>query len=232
MNKIEVDEHIERDLPMASSFLMPIIHKFDKNLRKMPKATMAKTVSWMCKKSLQEYIITKFARLGVRGENILATVSHGNNRWYYSFCADITDTMDIFSHHFFKRYAERMHKPFLMPVIIGQYFAHNSNLVKVYENPENGDAVYASREGLSLCRWDRERGMTKHCTFVSRDLLKPTQLEAFKTVFCKIEEAEHDFAGIQGFEESFMAIRRWASTCDIYTAAATEIYKQYFESEG
>ena len=66
----------------------------------------------------------------------------------------------------------------------------NRNVVKIYESEDGKQLAYASRNGITLCRHDRERGVTKHCTYVSRDMLGETQEAALETILGDIDEID------------------------------------------
>lgn len=87
----------------------------------------------------------------------------------------------IISTHFLKRYAERTKRPFIFPSIVGDYLGNECSSALVYEDKEKGNLVYASKSGLSLST--RRGGIVNFCTFVSMDLLKESQLNAWKEVY-------------------------------------------------
>jgi len=236
MNKVEINQQMWK-VAEESSVVKACTQKFFKSCRKLPKGRVVITRKFFHKDTNQSYILCMSQYEGVQGCILLAEVDHGKQKWYYVISEDLTDTTDAYSAHFFKRYAEREGIPFVMPNIITRFFMENRNVVKIYESEKDRQIAYASRNGVTLCRWDRERGVTKHCTYVSRDMLGDNQEEALQTIQGDIDQIE----GIQrNFTPNYKATgkdvvrhmhenRAWADSTDKSSEIACAIYKQFFE---
>lgn len=220
-----------------STVVSACVHKFGKECRRLPKGRITMTRKFFHKASNQTYILCQSQYNGVAGAIMVAEVDHGKQKWYYVISEDLTDSTDAYSAHFFKRFAEREGLSHVMPNIITLFFMKNRNVVKIYESEDCSQCAYASRNGITLCRYDKERGVTKHCTYVSRDMLGDKQKEALKVILDdldKIEDVQRGFTPsykqtIKDVERNIEQNRAWAKSTDKSSHVACEIYKQYFE---
>lgn len=236
MNKLEINQQMWA-VAEESSVVNACTQKFFKSCRKLPKGRVVMTRKFFHKETNQTYILCMSQYEGVQGCILVAEVDHGKQKWYYVINDDPADTTDAYSSHFFKRYAEREGIPFVMPNIITRFFMENRNIVKIYESEENRQIAYASRNGITLCRWDRDRGVSKHCTYVSRDMLGDNQEKALQTILGDIDRIEN----IQrNFTPNYKCTDKdvlrhmhenhaWANSMDDSYYIACEIYKQFFE---
>lgn len=236
MNKLEINQQMWA-VAEESSVVNACTQKFSKSCRKLPKGRVVMTRKFFHKETNQTYILCMSQYEGVQGCILVAEVDHGKQKWYYVINDDPADTTDAYSSHFFKRYAEREGIPFVMPNIITRFFMENRNIVKIYESEENRQIAYASRNGITLCRWDRDRGVSKHCTYVSRDMLGDNQEKALQTILGDIDRIEN----IQrNFTPNYKCTDKdvlrhmhenhaWANSMDESYHIACEIYRQFFE---
>lgn len=238
MNKVEINKRLW-EVATEYPLVLTMMQKFRKECRKLPRGRVIMSRKFFHKEHNQTYILCLAQDKGIAGTLLLAEVDHGKQKWYYVISEDMTDTTDAYSAHFFKRYAEREGKPFVIPNIINHYFMENRDVVKVYESKDETETVYASRNGIMLGRNDHERGITKHCTYVSRDMLQPTQEEALEAILCdidNIEDMRKDNAPIYKMKnkdciEQIKQNRSWANSTDKASEIACAIYKQYFEDD-
>lgn len=189
MNKVEINKEMWR-IVRESALVKECTLKFMKACRKLPRGRVTLSKRFFYKETNQTYNMCYFQDKGAAGTLLLAEVDHGKQMWYYLASEDLTDTTNIYSAHFFKRFAERTGRVYSMPETATQYFMDNQNLVLIYESEDEMQSAYASRAGIMLCRWDKERGLSKFCTYVSRDMLKPTQEQALTAILGDIERRE------------------------------------------
>lgn len=153
-----------------------------------------------------------------------------DSRTYYVRQNNPYDTeICAYSSHFFNRYAERKNHARLYPLIIGRYFQNNQIECCIYRSDDKKNSVFATREGISLCR-SLSNGICLYRTFVSYDMLKSTQKEAYdvlKPYINKIEELYTTML-VKGVESdmcesiSNMATKSLQDKCN-------DIYKQFYE---
>lgn len=236
MNKVEIQKQMWT-VNNESALVVACVHKFGKECRKLPKGRVVMTRRFFHKETNQAYIICMAQSNGIAGSVMVAEVDHGKQKWYYVISEDLTDTTDAYSAHFFKRYAEREGVPYVMPNIINRFFMENRNVVKIYESEDGMQLAYASRNGITLCRFDKDRGVTKHCTYVSRDMLGETQEQALEVILGDIDAIDEIQRGFKPVHKTTMtdvskhwqANRDWANSLDESSQIACEIYRQYFE---
>ncbi|MGN1254609.1 MAG: hypothetical protein ACI4T9_08495 [Prevotella sp.] len=238
MNKFEINAQMWKvadESPVVNS----CVAKFKKECRHLPKGRVVMTRRFYDKASHQAYILCLAQDKGVACPLMLAEVDHGKQKWYYVLSEDPYDTTSAFSAHFFKRYSERSGKPYNMPSLINYYMMENRDVVKIYESEDGIEYAYASRTGIQLCRLDKERGISKFCTYVSLDMLGDTQKLALEAILGDIEEIENirgNYKPIykQTDQDVYDGIKsniEWANATDYASQIACEIYKQYYEDE-
>jgi hypothetical protein len=238
MNNLEINRHLW-EVFTQYPLVLATMQKFRKECRKLPRGRVVMSRKFFHKEHNQTYILCLSQDKGFAGTLLLAEVDHGKQKWYYVISEDLTDSTDAYSAHFFKRYAERTGKPFVIPNIITQFFKDNRDVVKIYESIDKKECVYASRNGILLGRNDIERGITKHCTYVDRDMLQPTQEEALQAILCDIdtiEEMRKDNVPFYKMKDKDCAKqyeqnRSWANSTAEASGIACAIYKQYFEED-
>lgn len=236
MNKIEINRQMWK-VSEESSVIKVCAQKFNKSCRKLPKGRVVLTRSFFHRETNQTYILCMSQDKGVAGSMLLAEVDQGRQKWYYAMSEDLSDTTDAYSAHFFKRFAEREGIPYVMPNVITRFFMENRNVVKIYESPDEQELAYASRNGITLSRWDKERGITKHCTYVSRDMLGNYQEEALAAILGDIDEIDdiqRNFTpGYKLTEKDVIRHmqenRAWTDSVDKSSEIACQIYRQYYE---
>lgn len=236
MNKVEINNQMWV-VANESALVAACVHKFGKECRKLPKGRVVMTRKFFHKETNQAYILCMSQYNGVAGSIMVAEVDHGKQKWYYVISENLNDTTDTYSTHFFKRYAEREGIPYVMPNIVTRFFMENRNVVKIYESEDEMQSAYASRNGITLCRWEKERGITKHCTYVSRDMLGEKQEEALQAILGDIDEIDdiqRNFTPtykttLKDIERHQTLNRSWSDSTDTSSQIACEIYKQYFE---
>lgn len=92
--------------------------------------------------------------------------------------------IDAYTDHFIRRYAERLHLPMRdLPSIHGHYLLHNSCELGIYcdDKDHPRDVAFMVPDGLELGRVFNSHWIIRR-TFVTLDLLKPEQREAFRTI--------------------------------------------------
>lgn len=227
MNKFDIDKRITE---ARIKYEARLNHRIDdiknmrrKNLQKKPY--LAEEI--YDKVNKQKYIVVAGTVTGIPFATLRAVVDHGSKVWIYEPLTNAFDTMDARSMHFYKRYAERTNKPMLFPQIIAKFELTNTHRFRIYLNKDNGDSVYATREGIELCRLERERGITKFCTFVSYNMLKDSQKKAWEMVQCKLDEADRIIDGDDTMLMKILKMQRWTNSSPDLTEEATEVYLKY-----
>lgn len=152
-------------------------------------------------------------------------------REYYDLNRSINSVTMAYSIHFLRRYAERsLGNPDMeLSEIIREYSFNERARVKVYNKGK--EYVYASPHGIILGVYDFERNIMHAKTFVTKDMLKPTQRVAWEKVgniACTISSAMKSGRKI---EEVFLTIAEQnAKSKDAYELAS-DIYNEYFEDK-
>lgn len=211
--------------------------KFRKMCRKLPKGKVTLTRRFVHRPTNQAYIMSCGQYNGIAGMLLIAEVDHGNQKWYYIFSNIIGTPINIFSTHFFRRYAEREGLPYVMPNIITQFFMANRNQIMIYESDDKKQSAYAFRNGISLSSYNPQLHIVKHCTYISRDMLGETQENALSTVLDELDRAEsfqRKFtpvykATVEDEDALIEANTEWGDSNPDISQHACEIYRQYFE---
>ncbi|WP_155249838.1 hypothetical protein [Bacteroides thetaiotaomicron] len=149
MNKVEIQKQMW-DVIRNSALVAACVHKFDKDCRKLPRGRIVLTRRFFHKDTNQAYILCFSQYKGAVGKLMLAEADYGKQKWYYLISEDLMDTTDIYSAHFFKRYAERVGITYVMPNVLTRYFMENRNVVKIYESDDEIQSAYDSRNGITL----------------------------------------------------------------------------------
>lgn len=236
----EMRAAFEADYPAISRKAAEALRQWRKQvIRSNRTRRMTRVQSISCVKSKQEYMFVFVWDPDVRRFDyfVLFAVVHDYNHTYY--IADTVqyesgDTLTAYTDHFFHRFAERtgMGSDTTIEQSIAAYYRGYTQPVLLYwdEYDEMHRAVYAEQQGIKLADVDSDKWIL-YRTFVSLDMLKPSQREAYRTVMELIERGNNlrnkcdrqygRFSDYQkdDYEEAFAIINE-----------ARDIYAQYFES--
>lgn len=150
-----------------------------------------------------------------------------NNEFIMATSSNLTQIK--ISAHYWKRVSERLyHEPMTINKVMGKYDPLGVPLFY-----RNGDFVFANEKGLSLGKWD---GAFYHFkTFVSLEMLRKTQLDAF----LKVEKFIYDINNYQngGWKNAFDGTVHgfsyfglvFGSQMDSNMLLAQEEYEKYFK---
>lgn len=190
MTSDEVIRHIKNDMAEG---LMTFIHhkkndwlKYRKHL--LPRQYGFQCYKWTNKHTNQQYVFTftksKCMEKVPDSLTVYAEVSGARKQYY---CLNInTGDICICSSHFFNRYAERTGIPAVYPAIIGKFHANNVTHQIIYadpvDTPDRRRFVYAVNDGIILGEIENRRKVYIFRTFVSLDMLKDTQRQAYNVV--------------------------------------------------
>lgn len=139
----------------------------------------------------------------------------------------------IYSTHFFERYRERTNRPELtIEQAIGEFMVECPYMSDIYDD-NNGRIVYAIPDGICLCEYTTGKCTKIYFrTFVSLDMLKDTQLQAWSQV-------RDDLLKLKEHSERYLDSDKWwkkkNDICDstmgsLNRREADAIYSQYFNN--
>jgi len=129
----------------------------------------------------QKYLLTYFKSrdlMSVNSMTIFAVVK-GYSTLYYILNPSLEEMCAVTS-HFLCRYAERTGFPFSVQEALGRFSVENAYQKSIYWTEDR--TVFACRQGLILAEWDKKRNFLVWKTFVSLDMLKDTQREAYEKI--------------------------------------------------
>lgn len=110
----------------------------------------------------------------------------------YIICDRIDDSdflRDKLTPHFIKRYRERGLKVEDWPTekVVAHFFMRNQRRVIVFNDPDDErTAVYATEEGILICKKDEKKGFLELSTYIDDGMLYGTQRMAKEKIFSKI----------------------------------------------
>ncbi len=137
----------------------------------------------------------------------------------------------VFTPHYIKRMGERLHGDRNMDInkILTYFILHCNTVINIYHNVAN--FVFAIHGGISLAVYDGKRGLMLMKTFVSKEMLKSTQIEAFGRVAALIDHFDkytEEKSGRNG-NTSLTILRELNKELEkINMSEINEIYGQYF----
>lgn len=93
----------------------------------------------------------------------------------------------VFTPHYIRRMGERIYGDRDMEInkILTYFILHFNSSICIYHNKRN--FVFATNGGISLAIYDEKRNLMLMKTFVSKEMLKSTQIEAFGQVAALID---------------------------------------------
>lgn len=239
MTAAEMRASIQADYPGIARKAADILKQWRKLvLRSNRTRRMVKVYSLSCAKSHQDYLFVCVWEPDVRRFDyfVLFAVVRDFAHTYYISCGEEDDTpMTAYTDHFFHRYAERTGMPpdTTIEQAIAAYYRGYTQPVLLYSDEDDAHmhrAVYAERQGIKLTEIDPERWFL-YRTFVSLNMLKPTQRAAYRTVMDLIERS-NDLRNLSdryhGERGDFR--KAYADENIALLNEASDIYAKYFES--
>lgn len=241
MTATEMRQSIEADYPAIAHKTADILKQWRKRvLRTNRTRRMAWVQSITCAKSKQEYMFVFVWDPDVRRLDyfILFAVVHDYTHTYYiadTVHDEIGDTLTAYTDHFFHRFAERTGMGTGIPIeqAIVAYYRGYTQPVLLYwdQDADVHRAVYAEQQGIKLADVDTNKWIL-YRTFISLDMLKPTQREAYRNVMELIErgtDLRNKCDRTYGRWRDYMKKEDEESSIDIINKAR-DIYAQYFEN--
>lgn len=237
MSAQEVWDHMASKLTELNPILMSTQTRVRKKLRKLPPRQMGgEAIPYRFKQLNQDLLLV----IGKTDQNTygscaMAVVPYHNGKLFYNFSSwDTESYMEVYTSHYFRRYQERTHSRHSYPTIVAQYMARTLIASLLYLDFDNGRAVYAIPDGLSLCTLDKDKWLIIHRTFVSAEMLKTSQREAYAIYL------EHQDDIMHFTNKAFR--KKWKHAKDFYHSVedaplnnlreiAGKIYAQYWEED-
>lgn len=125
------------------------------------------------------------------------------NGWF-DFHNDPT-SLSFRTAHFYRRYAERVLGDKNLPVekVITEMHKRCIALCRIYKNEDTKNFVYACNDGIILGYVDMKKFIKVYTTFISNDMLKDIQSDAYDCVRNIISEYDKHIDA-EGTEEAFL----------------------------
>lgn len=199
--------------------------------RNPPKADFSKISTIASKQSLQEYYLlwVHNGKVGINNVHIFAKVPVGSKFNYYELLQNGSgDDIIAYTSHFLDRYQERMKVVGDRKHVLMRYRKTNQMYHRIHKRGKY--CVYAMRDGLALAISEEER--VTFVTFVSYDMLKPSQKASFDKVRCffgkdvQITKAARD----RGYDNMSIITLFRAANFDIYDNA-NYLYDLFFQDK-
>lgn len=232
MTRQEIFNHWLRDKQMMATRLKEARHEWKKRCKKYPKkADFSYTFTLNCRVSRQEYyaICIHDGMTGMDGTPVFAKVAVGRGFNYYELTqSNIGDDIIVYTSHFLDRYQERMKVVGDRRHVLTMYRKNNQTYHRIHS--KNKYCVYAMRDGLALAIASPER--TTFVTFVSYDMLKPSQKAAFDKVRLlfrkdvKIIKERRD----EGYDDQSIINMLHLANADMFEGAET-LYDMFFQDK-
>lgn len=237
MTADEMGQHIETDIRKMERWLDYQYHAFMKKVKKRPpRLAYYKICEKTVKTSHQKYyfVLTHTCLDGKKFDVLWTIVAELRDyaRTYYVFPKSALDNkIRMFSSHLIKRYAERIGIPFSEKSLF-EFINRNICQCCIYkDNPdEPTKMVYAAADGLILSQVT-DKNLCIGRTFISKDMLKTTQREAFERIYDTVVDATTQTAKSlrMGYDKDRFASQYSRENRYIFESCQ-EIYTKYFES--
>lgn len=152
------------------------------------------------------------------------------NEWIDDTPAD--KGMSAYSTHFLRRYAERILGDKDIPIEKAMMLFIKRNIAQVNVYADGNDTVYASDDGIALCKYDERRSLTIRKTFVSLDMLKETQSAAYDKIRHVLDKQKGIILDAWSRREAICSseVSYYTNALDMLSIGeAQSIYSQFFD---
>lgn len=180
------------------------------------------------------------------GANIIGAFvyTHGNGKlfrsWftlvdetreYYDLNRSINSVTMAYCIHFLRRYAERFlgNPDMEISEIIREYVFHDKARTRIYKCGKK--SVYASPNGIILGILDDKRDIFHAKTFVSLDMLKPTQRRSWEKVGDRVRAISSAILSGGKLDDVLDTIEWAYSDAKELCKTAADIYNEYLEDK-
>lgn len=141
------------------------------------------------------------------------------------------DACLVFTPHYIRRMGERIYGDKEMEVnkILTYFILHSNTSINIYHDDRN--FVFAMQGGISLALLDKKRNVMVMKTFVSTEMLKSTQIEAWERVANIIEHFDtltEDETGRNGFTSADVLYELSNEVSKLDLDEINKIYGEYF----
>lgn len=236
MTNDQMLDHFVKDRWTCDTKLRALTDDWKRTLKKFPRSRY-RVQPLRCRDSYQDYLcvhlhVGKDIKHGVIRKEF-AVVPSGRIRLYITSFLDYTHT-EIHTTHFFERYRERTNRPHLtMEQTLGEFFYNTLGMATIYNDGEHR-MVYATADGICLCEYDDEKepGKIYFRTFVSYDMLKQTQEQAWQIMQLDLMKLrDHSIYAKDPGSPKWIKEREdlIISMGSLNYETAAKIYSQYFE---
>ena len=204
MTASEVRSNFDKDVyenDDFNRFFKNKVLEFKKIQRKTPpKQPCVRIFSYFAKASNQKYLLALMIRCQYGDDKchsmVIADVDGGERGRLFLMGEKGRSFTHALSVHFLNRHNERMgHHESTVLQKLARYFVY-AYLYSSFWYEEKDTRyirnVCACKHGLALCEIDRKYGFLFFRTFVNKDMLKDSQLEAFNKVITKDYESDCD----------------------------------------
>jgi len=238
MSAQEVWAHLQTKGPELLAIRIDQQNRVLKKLKKLPPRQFGGESTPYYYKPLNQNLLLvtcKGDQKGAGGSTVLAVAPYKYGKLLYCYTGwSKGRLMEVYTSHFFKRYQERTHSRHSYPTIVAQFLARTLSTTLLYLDEENLRAVYACRDGIILCTVDIEKQLAYYRTFVSAEMLKNTQREAYEIYLKYLPQLLHDTNKRHSKEyystEEYHEVLNHAPDYDIIGKAG-KIYAQYWEED-
>jgi len=237
MSASQMGAHMERDIRDIDNVIGYKYEEFKKVCKKAnPMQELSRVYTATCFNSRQKYYLVfnrRFMGGKMRIGSVPIAIVEDRNRTYYVVPKNPYDQQNVlYSSHLIERYAERMNIPYSMPSTLARYFKDNAFEQMIYkddfDNPTS--EVYAVNDGIILAQVTEDHKCI-YRTFVSYDMLKDSQREAFEIVRNKLKSMPDDVVRLlqeTGYDKHKAGLLLDEETKKI-NLEAINVYKTFFE---
>lgn len=137
-----------------------------------------------------------------------------------------------YTQHFLMRYAERTHLPEGLDLddILMEFINSNSVMAALYYDEKKLRSVHATPKGVVLSVEIPDSPWRINKTFISVDMLKPSQREAYRAVLHILDQRLNIAARCSSDEEALCELMENSSSVRTDLQEAFDIYGEYFNS--
>lgn len=243
MTPSEMRQSIRADYPTIVPTIAEVSKRWRKQvLRSNRTRRMVRTDSVTCIKSKQEYLFVHVWDPDIRRLDylVLFAVVHDFAHTYYiadtlNDSSSDRDILTVYTDHFFRRFAERtgMSKDTTIEQAIAAYYrGYTQNVLLYWDDTDDHNchrAVYAEQQGIKLSDVEENKWIL-YRTFVSLDMLKSSQREAYRNVMEIIERCNNMRIKCDRNYDSFVDYIKENSDDLAIINEARDIYAKYFET--
>lgn len=229
----ELFEIFKKDRPMLEKFASEKAKKLLRELRKGMKEYTTQCYDFKTKEQAEYKICVFVNRCNIRNFyfDMFIYCKETNDYVCVAVLTDEENNMEQFSYtpHFLRRYAERALGVENMPVnrVLAHIEREVAYTVLIYKDETS--KVVATSMGLYLQKIDRKRGINICKTFVSIDMLKASQINAYEVVADLIQKYSERYNKVQRLDNIRFDFAKDCLTRGITENDLIEAYGEYFK---